>query len=131
MTMFLMNTVCAEVEPVPGQPGWFQLTGRKILRHGMDTTELLNELKGDEVLVDDPKLLGVHDFDEEIEYKDPRFNDDREPGFGVAKEEDGSYTAYLACNRAEYAFLRFIVPYEAGPELDEEFDPISNYRKAA
>lgn len=127
--MFLMNTVQAEVEPVPGQAGWFQLTGKKILRNGMDPTELIRELAENGLLVEDPRLLGVHDFDEEIEYKDPRFCDLDEPGFGVAKEDDGTYTAYLACNRAEWAFFRFAIPHEAGKQLDEEFDPISTYRK--
>jgi hypothetical protein len=129
--MFIMNTVQAEVEPVPGQAGWFQLTGKKILRSHMDPTELIQELSDLNMLVDDPKLLGVHDFDEEIYYKDPRFCDLVEPGFAVSKEKDGTYTAYLACNRAEYAFLRFLVPSEGGEADDAECDPISNYRKEA
>jgi hypothetical protein len=131
MTMFLFNTIQAEVEPVPGQPGWFQLTGKKILRNGMDPTELIQELAEYGVLVEDPKLLGVNDIDDEIEYKDPRFADLDEPGFAVAKEKDGTYTAYLACNRAEFAFFRFAIPDEAGEPHDEEFDPISTYRKEA
>jgi hypothetical protein len=129
--MFLMNTISAEVEPVPGQPGWFQLTGKKILRHTDDPTDLLQELTEYEILVPDAKLLGVHDFDEEIDYKDPRFCDLDEPGFGVAKEKDGTFTAYLACNRAEFVFFRFVTPHEGGEQHEEEFDPISNYRKEA
>lgn len=131
MTMFLMSTISAEVEPVPGQLGWFQLTGKKLLRWVDDPTELIQQLKEDDVLIEDPKLLGVHDFDEEIDYKDPRFCDLAEPGFAVEKKDDGTYTAYLACNRAEFAFFRFAIPHEAGSELEEECDPISNYRKAA
>jgi len=127
--MFLYNLIQAEVEPVPDQDGWFQLTGRKILRNGMDPVDMLNELAGNEALVPDAKLLGVHDYDAEIEYKDPRFADLDEPGFGVARENDGTFTAYLACNRAEWTFFRFAIPHEAGKQLDEEFDPISTYRK--
>lgn len=129
MTMFLYNLIQAEVEPVPGQDGWFQLTGKKILRNGMDPVDMLKELAEYEVLVPDAKLLGVHDYDEEIEYKDPRFADLDEPGFGVAKEKDGTFTAYLACNRAEWVFFRFAIPDESGPEVGEEFDPILTYRK--
>jgi len=129
MTMFLYNLIQAEVEPVPGKEGWFQLTGKKILRNRMDPVDMLNELAEYEVLVPDAKLLGVHDYDEEIEYKDPRFADLDEPGFGVAKEKDGTFTVYLACNRAEWVFFRFAIPDEGGPEADEEFDPISTYRK--
>lgn len=127
MTMFLFKTIQGEVEPVPGQAGWFQLTGQKIVREPMSCEDILNDL--DEHVVRDAKLLGVHDFDEEIEYKDPRFAELDQPGFGVVKHEDGTYTAYLACNRAEYAFLRFVVPSEGGEAQDAEWDPISTYRK--
>lgn len=127
--MFLMNTIQAEVEPVPGQDGWFQLTGKKIQREGMDPTELLCELRDDERLIPDAKLLGVHDVDEEIADMDPRFNDEEQPGFGVTKEEDGTYTAYLACNRAEYAFFRFLTPMAGGDEMESQYDPLSIYRK--
>lgn len=127
--MFLLNTIQAEVEPVPGQDGWFQLTGKRIFREHMDPTELLEELRDDERLIPDAKLLGVHDIDEEIADMDPRFNDEEQPGFGVMKEEDGTFTAYLACNRAEYAFFRFLVPSTGGDEGDNEADPISIYRK--
>ena len=129
MTMFIMNTIQAEVEPVPGQPGWFQLTGKRIQRENMDPFELLQDLIGQDSLIPGAKLLGVHDFDEEICDKDPRFNDDEEPGFGVAKENDGTYTMYLACNRAEYALFRFLVPNTSGEQDDNEIDPISTYRK--
>lgn len=127
--MFLMNTIQAEVEPVPGQNGWYQLTGKKIQREGMDPTDLLNELRDDERLIPDAKLLGVHSFDEEIADRDPRFNDPDEPGFGVTKEEDGTYTMYLACNRAEYALFRFLVPMAGGEEMESQYDPMSDYRK--
>lgn len=71
----------------------------------------------------------MHDFNEEIEYKDSRFNELDEPGFGVMKWNDGTCTVYLACNRPKYAFLRFVVPAEEGGEQDAEWAPISTYRK--
>lgn len=129
MTMFLFNTIRGEVEPVPGKDGWFQLTGKKITRECQPCEDILHDI--DMIVVKDARLLGVHDFDEEIEYKDPRFNELDEPGFGVVKWDDNTYTAYLACNRPEYAFMRFVVPAEEGDAQDEEWDPISTYRKEA
>lgn len=128
MTMFLMNTVQAEVEPVLGQAGWFQLNGKGILREMQPCEELLNECRDLGSLVDGAKLLGLHDVDSDIERQDPRFNDEDEPGFGVVKHDAG-YTMYLSCNRAEYVLFRFLVPMSGGEKFDTEYDDISNYRK--
>ena len=82
-------------------------------------------------MVPDAKLLGVNDRHEEIEYKDPRFNDLDEPGIGVTRNDDGIYAAYLACNRSEYAFFRFVLANVAGPEHDTDDEAIENFRKEA
>lgn len=92
--MFLFNTIRGEVEPVPGQNGWFQLTGKKITREVQPCEDILNDLE--DAVIKDAKLFGVHDFDEGIECKDQRFNELDEPGFGIVKWDDNSYTAYLA-----------------------------------
>jgi hypothetical protein len=73
----------------------------------------------------------VNDRDKEIEYRDPRFNDLDELGFGVARNDDGTYTAYLACNRLEYAFFRFVLANVAGPEHDTDDEAMENFRKEA
>lgn len=128
MTMFLLNTVQAEVEPVPGQPGWFQLTGKGIARDWEPCEELLigNRELGN--LIEGARLLGLHNVDDDIEDQDPRFNDEDAPGFGVVKHNSG-YTMYLACNRAEYVLIRFLAPNVGGEAADREWDDISNYRK--
>lgn len=130
MTMFLMNTVSAEVEPAGPLKNWFQLTGHKILRENYpEASEVLNEFRDQGALVLGAKLVGVHDQDDEIERDDPRFNNPEEPGFGVVQLGDGTYRMYLAVNQAEYALFRFLVRNEGGEEADVQFDPISNYQK--
>ena len=125
--MFIADTISAQVEPVPGKKGWFQLTGRKILRwHGEVAGLLPWENQG---VVKNPRIKGIHDYDEEIELRDPRFNHENQlhddPTFAVFKERDGTYTMALAVNRAEFVLLRFLCPHEAGAEGD---DPIGDYR---
>jgi hypothetical protein len=129
MTMFLMNTMSAEVEPTGGLKGWFQLTGHKICRETAyaDVADVLGDVADD--VVHGAKIVGIHDADEEIEQQDPRFNDPDEPGFGVVKLGDGTYRMYLAVNRAEYVMFRHLAKNEAGEEADPANDPISDYRK--
>lgn len=126
--MFLYNGMSAEVEPVPGRKGWFQLTGRHIERWTQPMEEATPEMaNGPEDY--EAKVLGIHDVDPEISENDPRFNwennEDR-ASFAVIKHRDGTYRMYLAVNQAEYALFRFLAPHEAID--DEEFDPMSNYR---
>ena len=129
MTMFLHGAILAEVEPVPGKKNWFQLTGRYIRRESMSCEDMLIDLGED--LIKGAKLYGVHDFDG-LPNVDPRFEGKEPTGFGVVQESDGSYTMFLACNRAEYAVLRFLVPNHSGMAADlEGDDAISNFRKEA
>ena len=128
--MFLFNTVSAEVEPVPGKKGWFQLTGRKIERWTDDVDDIFDNPPGE--IVADPKILGIHNTDSQIAERDPRFNHENDPeagetSFGVLKNEDGTYTMYLLVNQAEYVLLRFLCPHES-PEFGDQMDPIENYR---
>ena len=129
MTMFLMNLMSAEVEPTGGLPNWFQLTGHKIFRETAfsDAAEALFE--NEDRVIPDAKIVGIHDFDEGIADRDPRFTDPDEPGFGVVKMRDGTYRMYLSCNRAEYVLFRFLARNESGEQYDALKDPITDYQK--
>jgi hypothetical protein len=128
--MFLINGIRAEVEAVPGQPGWFQLTGKRIERWTTDVADTFGDLRTSGVAIDyNAKIQGIHSFDPEIAEKDPRFNHENEREgealFGVYPA-DGTLFMLLAVNQAEYAIFRFLCPHESGD--DDEFDPISDYR---
>lgn len=128
--MFLLNGIRAEVEPVPNQDGWYQLTGKHIERWTMDVSDTFGDVEGSGIKVDyQAKVMGIHNQDPEIELRDPRFNHENDPeagaSFGVYTEAGRTYML-LAVNQAEYAIFRFLCPHEAGD--DEEFDPMSEYR---
>jgi hypothetical protein len=125
----LYNTIQSEAEPVPGQPGCFQLTGKHIFREGMDPHDLLKGLADQEALVTGVKLLGVTDRDEEIEYRDPRFNDLDEPDFGVARNDDGYTLPRL--QPPGVRLLPLVLANVAGPEHDTDDEAIENFRKEA
>jgi len=131
--MFLFSGIRAEVEPVPGKKGWYQLTGKHIERWTVDVGDTFGDLRGTKCKVNhDAKVLGIHNIDPEIELRDPRFNHENnaEDGhtFGVYTEAGRTYML-LAVNQAEYALFRFLCPHEAGgEEADEEFDSIDRYR---
>jgi len=55
----------------------------------------------------------VNDRDEEIEYRDPHFNDLDEPGFSVARN------------------VRFVLSNVASLEHDTDDEAIENFRKVA
>lgn len=134
MTMFLFNGIRAEVEPVPGQEGWYQLTGRHIERWTMDVGDSFGDIESCGPVNYEARIRGIHDMDDEIALRDPRFNSENDPengeaAFGVYEGEDGRTYMLLTVNQAEYALFRFLCPHEAGgPEADEEYDPIENYR---
>lgn len=126
--MFLYKGMSAEVEPVPGKRGWFQLTGRHIERWTMPMEEALPQM-GATQKDRGAKILGIHDADDEIAVADPRFNWENcesHPQFAVIKQADGTYRMYLAVNQAEYVLFRFLAPHEA--KDDEAFDPMCEYR---
>jgi hypothetical protein len=126
--MFLYNGMGAEVEPVPGKPGWFQLTGRHIERWTMPMEEALPEMGVTEEDMK-AKIVGIHDMDPEIAERDPRFNwenNEDNASFAVIKQRDGTYRMFLAVNQAEYVLFRFLAPHESVD--DDEYDPMSNYR---
>lgn len=128
--MFLMNGMRAEVEPVPGKKGWYQLTGKHIERWTMPVEETAAGLLGSGVKLNfEARISGIHDFDPEIELRDPRFNhenhEDNASFFVYTEESDGRTYMVLAVNQAEYALFRFLAPHESG---DDEYDPIEDYR---
>lgn len=131
--MFLMDGIRAEVEPVPGRDGWYQLTGKEICRWTHDVGETYSELSDGDVEVNlEARLLGVHSFSEEIEEEDPRFNYQNSPdnaSFFVYKDpQNGKTYMILAVNRAEYALFRFLCPHAEGADMDNDYDPMDNYR---
>lgn len=122
--MYLINTIQAEVEPVPGQNGWYQLTGREIKRWTIPACDTAIELRDAGIqLHTDAKILGVHNVDEEIADGDPRFNEENDPewpSFYVYTDPKLRKTfMMLDVNQAEYAILRFLVPHESGAECDD------------
>lgn len=130
--MFLISGIRAEVEPVPGQVGWYQLTGQHIERWTVDVSDTFGDLKSSKVKVNyKAKVMGIHNVDPDIANQDPRFNhennSDRGYSFGVYTEAGRTYML-LAVNQAEYALFRFLCPHEAGEDADEGFDPIETYR---
>jgi hypothetical protein len=133
--MFLFSGIRAEVEPVPGKSGWFQLTGFNIERWTVDVSDTFGDLERGEVEVDhNAKILGIHSRDPEIALRDPRFNHENDPESGGASfgvyVEAGKMWMLLAVNQAEYAIFRFLCPHEAGADEDETYDPIGDYRVA-
>ncbi|MEJ5999736.1 hypothetical protein [Paucibacter soli] len=129
--MFLFNGIRAEVEPVPGEEGWYQLTGKHIQRWTMDVADTAGDLLSCNVEINcNARIRGIHSWDPEIELRDPRFNhenDEENASFFVYTERgDGRTYMILAVNQAEYAIFRHLVPHESGEE--DEYDPIEDYR---
>jgi hypothetical protein len=133
MTMFLFNGVRAEVEPVPGQKGWYQLTGKHIQRWTMDVGDTAHDLQGGDIALNfNAKILGIHNIDEGIELRDPRFNYENDPETAssfIYLDGDGRTYLILAVNQAEYAIFRHLIPHESGEE--DEYDPMEDYRVEA
>lgn len=133
MTMFLMNGIRAEVEPVPGKNGWFQLTGRKIQRWTVDVSDTFSDMELSAVEVNhDAKIFGIHSQDSEIAVRDPRFNHENDPKGGGATfgvfEEGGTLWMLIAVNQPEYAIFRFLCPHESGYDDALGYDLLSDYR---
>lgn len=131
--MFLFDGMRAEVEPVLGREGWYQLTGREICRWTHDVGDTYTELTERDVEVNlEARLMGVHSFSEEIEEEDPRFNYQNSPDnpsfFVYQDQKSGKTYMILQVNRAEYALFRFLCPHAEGPEIDNDWDPIDQYR---
>lgn len=113
----LIDTVCAEVEPVPGLDGWFQLTGRNICR-ALAFEEFFSGVKaGVDAIVAGAQVLGFHD-QEAIVRDDDRFNGRLEGSFAVIRRQDGGFLMVLDVNLPEATLLRFVLP-ATRPELDE------------
>jgi hypothetical protein len=130
--MFLLSGIRAEVEPVPGKAGWYQLTGKHIERWTVDVSDTFGDLKASRVNVNyKAKVLGIHNVDPDIATQDPRFNhennSDRGYSFGIYTEAGRTYML-LAVNQAEYTLFRFLCPHEAGEDADKDYDPIETYR---
>lgn len=136
--MFLYSAIRAEVEPVPGQAGWYQPTGRDITRWTIPAEDSAGDVRAAGVTLDtEAKIYGIHTVDEEIALSDPRFNHENDP-------EDPQFYVYtdpylkktfmmLNVNQAEAAIFRFLVPHESATADDDgdEYDPIENYRVEA
>ena len=130
--MFLYSGIRAEVEPVPGKAGWYQLTGKHIERWTVDVSDTFGDLKASKVKVNyKAKVMGIHNVDPDIANQDPRFNHEnnsvRGYSFGVYTEAGRTYML-LAVNQAEYTLFRFLCPHEAGEDADEDYDPIETSR---
>lgn len=131
--MFLIDSIRAEVEPVPGNLGWYQLTGRDIARWTADRGHTYSEFVRMGCEVDlNAQLMGVHSFSPEVGVRDPRFNEENNPdipSFFIYKEK-GSGKTYmiLGVNLAEYALFRFLCPHAEGADIDNEANPMSAYR---
>jgi hypothetical protein len=81
--MFLFSGIRAEVEPVPGKQGWYQLTGKHIERWTVDVSDTFGDLRAGKVKVKhNAKIRGIHNVDPEIELRDPRFNHENNDGEG-------------------------------------------------
>lgn len=119
--MFLMNTISADVEPVPGKDGWYQLTGKNITRESCDCAEELDAYEDGGHLILGAQLFGVSDFDT-VSRHDPRFNHENDEGdrtFGVFTDFQGQLRMMLAVNRAEYALFTFLAKHECpGDDTD-------------
>ena len=117
MAMMLLDTVCAEVEPVPGREGWFQLTGRNI-RRAVAFEEFLAGCKaGTDHIVADARVLGLHD-EESVISGDDRFNGRLQGSFAVIKQGSGGHLMVLDVHMPEAVLLRFILP-ATQPERDD------------
>ena len=122
--MMLLDTVCAELEPVPGKDGWFQLTGRNMLR-ALGYEECLAGCKaGVDAIVSDARVLGFHD-QESVLRDDPRFNGSAEGSFAVIRKQDGSWLMVLDVHLPEATLLRFLLP-ATRPALDEPLPRIDS-----
>jgi hypothetical protein len=117
MAMMLLDTVCAEVEPVPGREGWFQLTGRNI-RRAVAFEEFMAGCKaGTDRVIQDARVLGMHD-QESVIADDDRFNGRLQGSFAVIKQGAGGHLMVLDVHLPEAVLLRFILP-ATQPERDD------------
>lgn len=114
--MFL-DTISSEVEPVPGQAGWFQLTGQGIVR-GLSLGEFFEGCTtGADHRVPDAKVLGIHDQPAVLE-DDVRFNGTDPASFAVIERQNGTFAMVLEVHMVEAVLFRFLTP-ATRPELDE------------
>lgn len=124
MTMVLVNGITADVEPVPGRNGWFQLNGKGIqaIEVYSDASEYLSDTS--DTQIEDAKLLGIHGTPLEVEDLDPRLtregDADDEYHFAILRRDDGSHYLVMSVNRLEYAVMSFLMPTD-GAEGQEDF----------
>lgn len=123
------KAIRAEVAPSPGQPGWFQLTGKDITRWTMPAYDVANDL--DYALNFDAKIRGIHDhgdFDTAVDNRFNEANNAENPQFFVYEDTHaGKRFMVMDVSQAEYALFRFLAPHESGQEYDE---PLSMYQAA-
>jgi len=123
----MVDTLRAEVEPVPGREGWFQLTGREFLR-AVAWDEFLRGVRdGADRIVEGARVLGLHD-QETLITDDPRFNSRNPEACRVLQRADGRYALILELNLAEATLLRFIVP-ASRPDQDEPLPRVGDPRQ--
>ena len=113
----MLDTVCADVEPVPSRECWFQLTGQNI-RRSVAFDEFLEGCKtGVDEPVSNAHVLGIHD-QQAILCDDDRFNGKDSSSFAVIKRQNGTYFMVLEVHMPEANLFRFVIP-ASRPELDE------------
>ena len=113
----LLDTICADVEPVPGRVGWFQLTGRNVVR-AVALGEFFDGCRaGIDRRVPDAMVLGLHDQPALLE-DDDRFNGTDTDSFAVIERCDGRFVMVLEVHMAEAVLFRFVIP-ATRPEFDD------------
>lgn len=122
--MVLVNGILADVEPVAGRDGWFQLTGNGIqaIDGYSDASEYLSDTRDSRI--EGARLLGIHGTRLEVEDLDPRLtregDEEDEYHFAILRRDDGSHYVAMSVNRLEYAVMSFLMPTD-GAEGQESF----------
>lgn len=123
MTMILHEQVMFPVKPIPGNDGWYQISGApKALGYGDIGDWLQDEVCGGSpsVIVEDARLAGIHDHPD-LPSEDPRFNHrafvalnshdgdyQSEPDFVIVKQKDGTLLCAMLVNAPEWVLFKYI-----------------------
>ena len=105
----MVDTVGAQVEPVPGRDGWFQLTGARIVRAVAFDEFMAGVHRGEDSVVPGARVIGFHD-QATLMRDDARFNGQSPEACRVIRRADGDFIMVLEIHAAEATLLRFVLP---------------------
>ena len=125
----LLDTISGELEPALQYPGWFQLTGRRIVRAVSYGEFFAGCNVGVDRRVVNARVIGIHDQPAAME-GDERFNGADPKSFAVVAHADGSFSMVLEVHMVEAVLFRFLTP-ATRPDHDEPLPRVESVDESA